>query len=136
MAKLMGFVGKTYWGAAGTTASTELTIARDVSYKFEPTEGDVSDRASIIELVDVAMVKFSLEIEVNNKDTDPFIAAVRAAAATGGAIAFRTRDKASGYGVDGDFIIGDDEGQPLKDAQRLKISAKPTDKANRLPTWS
>jgi hypothetical protein len=136
MAKLMGFVGKLYWGAAGSTASTELTIARDVNYKFEPVEGDVSDRASIIELVDVAMVKFSLEFEVNNKDTDGFIAAVRTAAATGGAIAFRTRDKASGYGVDGDFIIGDDEGQPLKDAQRLKVSAKPTDKAGRIPSWS
>lgn len=136
MAKLMGFSGKLYWGTAGSTASTELTIARDVSYKFEPVEADVSDRASIIELVDVPMIKFSLELEVNNKDTDAFIAAARTAAATGGAIAFRTRDKTSGYGVDGDFIIGDDEGQPLKDAQRLKISAKPTDKSGRVPTWA
>lgn len=136
MSKLMGFVGKLYWGTPGSTASTELRIARDVNYKFEPVEGDVSDRNSIIELTDVAMVKFSLEFEVNNKDDDPFVAALRAAAATGAAIAFRTRDKTSGYGVDGDFIIGDDEGQPLKDAQRLKVSAKPTDKNGRVPTWS
>jgi hypothetical protein len=136
MPKLMGFVGKLYWGSPGATASTELTIARDVNYKFEPVEGDVSDRASLIELVDVAMIKYSLEFEVNNKDTDSFIAALRTAAATGAAIAFRTRDKASGFGVDGDFIIGDDEGQPLKDAQRMKVSAKPTDKNGRIPTWS
>src|SRR6187200_2078169 len=123
MPKLMGFVGKLYWGSPGTTASTELTIDRDVNYKFEPVEGDVSDRASLIELVDVAMIKYSLEFEVNNKDTDSFIAALRTAAATGAAIAFRTRDKASGFGVDGDFIIGVDEGQPLKDAQRMKVSA-------------
>jgi hypothetical protein len=136
MPKLMGFVGKLYWGSPGTTAATELTIARDVNYKFEPVEGDVSDRASLIELVDVAMIKYSLEFEVNNKDTDSFIAALRTAAATGAAIAFRTRDKASGFGVDGDFIIGDDEGQPLKDAQRMKVSAKPTDKNGRIPVWS
>mgnify|MGYP007001893351 CR=1 FL=1 len=87
MPKLMGFVGKLYWGSPGTTAATELTIARDVNYKFEPVEGDVSDRASLIELVDVAMIKYSLEFEVNNKDTDSFIAALRTAAATGAAIA-------------------------------------------------
>lgn len=136
MAKRMGFEGKLYWGVAGGTASTELTIARDVSYKFEPTEADVSDRSSIIDLVDVAGIKFSLEFEVNNQDTNAFIAALRTAAATGGAIAFRTRDKSAGYGVDGDFIVGDDEGQPLRDAQRIKVSAKPTDKAGRLPVWA
>ena len=136
MAKRMGFEGKLYWGPAGGTAATELTIARDVGYRFEPTEADVSDRASIVELTDVAMVKFSLDFEVNNQDTNAFIAALRTAAATGGAIAFRTRDKAAGYGVDGDFIIGDDESQPLKDAQRLRVVCKPTDKAGRVPTWS
>jgi hypothetical protein len=134
--KRMGFEGKLYWGVAGTTGTTELTIARDVGYRFEPTEADVSDRASIIELVDVAMVKFALDFEINNQDTNAFVAAMRTAAATGGAIAFRTRDKAAGWGVDGDFIIGDDESQPLKDAQRQRVVCKPTDKAGRVPSWS
>jgi hypothetical protein len=134
--KRMGFEGKLYWGVAGSTGTTELSIARDVGYRFEPTEADVSDRASIIELVDVAMVKFALDFEINNQDTNAFVAAMRTAAATGGAIAFRTRDKSAGWGVDGDFIIGDDEGQPLKDAQRLRVVCKPTDKAGRVPSWS
>jgi hypothetical protein len=131
----MGFEGILLWGAAGATAATPLTIARDVGYRFEPTEADTSDRASKIELTDVAMIKFALDLEVNNNDTDPFIAALRVAAATGGAIALRTRDKVAGWGVDGDFIVGDDEGQPLKDAQRLRVVCKPTDKAGRVPTW-
>lgn len=135
-ARRMGFEGELYWGVAGATAATQLLIARDISYKFEPTEGDVSDRESKIELADVAMIKFSLEFEVNNDATNAFIAALRTAASTGGAIAFRTKDRASGWGVDGDFILGDDEGQPLKDAQRLKVTAKPTPKANRVPVWS
>ena len=51
-------------------------------------------------------------------------------------MAFRTRDKTSGWGVDGDFNIALDESQPLKDAQRLRVVCKPTDKAGRTPTWS
>ena len=136
MPKRMGFEGKLYWGPKGSTGTTELTIARDVSYRFEPKEGDVSDRASLFDLVDVAGMGFSLEFEVNNKDTDPFIAAMRTAQVAGDAIAFRTRDKDSGWGVDGDFIFGSDENQPLRDAQRIKVTAKPTDKAGRTPTWS
>lgn len=136
MAKRMGFEGLLYWGTAGSTASTELQIARDVSYRFEMDEADVSDRSSIINLVDVAGISFSLEFEVNNQDTDAFVAAMRAAVAAGTPLAFRTRDKTSGFGVDGDFVFSDDESQPLRDAQRLRISARPTDSEGRLPTWS
>jgi phage head maturation protease len=136
MTKRLGFEGKLYWGAAGSTASTELKIVRDVSYKLEATQADISDRNSIIDLVDVGGVKFSLEFEVNNQDSDGFVAAVRAAAIAGTAVAFRTRDKTSGWGVDGDFIVGTDESQPLRDAQRIKVTAAPTDKNGRVPTWS
>lgn len=132
----MGFEGKLYWGTAGSTASTELTITRDVSYKLDISEADVSDRGSIIGLSDVAQVQFSLEVEVNNQDTDSFISTLRTAVVAGTAIAFRTRDKASGWGVDADFIISTDEGQPLTDAQRIKFTAKPTDKNGRTPSWS
>lgn len=134
--KLIGFEGKLYWGAAGGTAATELLIARDVSYKFENVEADISDRSSIINLWDVAGINFSLEFEVNNKQGHAFIVALRAAIILGNAIAFRTRDYSAGWGVDGDFIQSDDEGQPLRDAQRLKLSLKPTDKNGRIPVWS
>jgi phage head maturation protease len=136
MTKRMGFEGLLLWGAAGSTASTELKIARDVSYKFENTEADISDRNSIIDLMDVGGVKFSLEFEVNNQDTNAFIAAARAATIAGTAMAFRTRDKTAGWGVDGDFIVAVDESQPLRDAQRIKVTAAPTDKNGRVPTWS
>lgn len=102
----VGFEGKLYWGTAGTTAATELVIAKDVSYKFDPSLADVSDRESIIEYSRTAMVKFTLEFECNNNDSNTFIAAVRAAAAAGTAMAFKTRDRTSGWGCDGDFSIG------------------------------
>lgn len=135
MAKRMGFEGELYWGSAGSTATTELTIARDVSYKFDSTQADVSDRSSIIDLVDVAGIAFSLEFEVNNQDTNAFIAALRAAVIAGTAMAFATKDKDSGWGVDGDFVVSVDESQALRDAQRIKITAAPTDKNGRTPTW-
>jgi hypothetical protein len=136
MAKKMGFEGLLLWGAAGSTGTTELKIVRDVSYSFENSEADISDRNSIIDLADVAGVKFGLEFEVNNQTTNAFIAAARAASIAGTAIAFRTRDVAAGWGVDGDFIVAVSETQPLRDAQRLAIKATPTDKNGRVPTWS
>jgi hypothetical protein len=131
----IGFEGKLYWGAAGSTANTELTIARDVSYKFDPTKGDVSDRASIIDYDRVCGVKFSLDFEVNNDDTNAFVAAARAAAAAGTTIAFRTRDKAAGWGCDGDFTISLDESQPLRDRQAIKVSVTPNNDTRNI-TWS
>lgn len=136
MAKRMGFEGKLYHGTAGSTASTELTIARDVAYRFEIDEADISDRASIINLKDVAGVSFSLEFEINNQSTNAFVATLRAAVLAGTALAFKTEDATSGWGVDGDFIVMEDEAQPLRDAQRIKITAKPTDKSGRVPTWA
>jgi len=136
MAKRMGFEGVLKWGVAGSTASTSLLIARDFSYKFENTEADVSDRSSIIALMDVGQVKFSIEFEVNNDNSNAFISALRIAAATGAAMALATEDFATGWGVDGDFIVSDDEGIPLADAQRLKITASPTDKNTRVPVWA
>jgi phage head maturation protease len=132
----MGLEGRLYWGTAGSTASTELTIARDVSYKIETMEADVSDRSTYIDITAPAGAKFSLEFEINNQDTNAFIAAVRAAAWGGTAIAFRTRDKTAGYGVDGDFVVSVEESQALRDAQRIKVTATPTDINGRNPVWS
>lgn len=131
----VGFEGKLLWGPAGSTGTTELTIARDVSYKFDPSLADVSDRASIIEYQRTAMVKFSLEFECNNDDSNAFVAAARVAAAAGGTMAFRTRDKTSGWGCDGDFAIALDESQALKDAQRIKVVASPNNDTRAI-SWS
>lgn len=134
--KRMGFEGLLLWGSTGgTTAATELTEARDVSYVLENVEADISDRSSIINLMDVAGLNFSLEFEVNNKDASAFVSAARAQSIIGGGLPLLTADKAGGWGVDADFIIGLDESQALRDAQRIKISAKPTDKYGRLPSW-
>jgi len=135
MTKRMGLIGKLYWGTAGSTATTELTIARDVNYNIEPQDDEVNDRSTKINLYDSVGVEFGLDFEINNKSTDTFVAAVRAAAFSGEAMAFRTRDHASGFGVDGDFIVKISETQPIRGAQRIKVTAKASDQAGRIPTW-
>ena len=132
----MGIEGRTYWGTAGSQASTLLAIEKDSSYKIEPQKADTSDKSSNVDTEDVASVKISLELEVNMKDSDAFIAAARTAALTGGAIALRTVDKvASGWGVDADFTISVEEGRSRGDRQTFKVTATPTKKAGRAPTW-
>ena len=86
--KRMGFEGKVYWGSAGSTGGTELTLVRDSSYNISPVYGDTSDRGSLCNLSDVAGFDFELQFEVNNHDGNSFIAAARAAAVGGNAIAF------------------------------------------------
>lgn len=133
--KRMGFEGLLLWGTAGSTADTELTDARDVSYNIEITAADISSRASIIDIMDVAGVQFTIEFEVNNPDSSSFVAALRAQSIAGGGLALLTADKAGGWGVDGDFIVSENENQALRDAQRISVTAQPTDKYGRLPTW-
>jgi phage head maturation protease len=134
--KRMGFEGILLWGAAGGTASTALSLVRDASYNVSPVYGDTSDRSTLCNLSDVAGFDFELQFEVSNHDGNAFIAAARAAAVTGEALAFRTRDRAAGWGVDADFCIRLEENQALRDAQRIRIIATPTDKNGRIPTWS
>lgn len=133
--KRMGFDGRFYYGTAGSTAATYTTEVKDVSYSLEIDEADVSDRSSIYDLVDVAGVKFSIDITIDNKDSSAFVAALRAAAIAGTAISVLTADKAGGFGVDCDVVVKLGEEQKLRDAQRITISLMPTNQADREPTW-
>lgn len=136
MPKRMGFEGKLYYGTAGSTAATELTIVRDVSYGFDAEYGDTSDRASIINMSDVVGINFDIEFEVLNNDDNAFVATARAAAAAGTPLAIKTDDISSGWGVDGDFVFSLAEQQPLRDKQTIRFTGKPTDSAGRLPSWA
>lgn len=131
----VGFEGELYWGTAGSTAATQLTIARDVHYVFTQTYADVTDRASAIEYSEAVTTKPSLDFEINNDATNAFVAAVRSAAIGRTLIAFRTKDRSGGVGLDGDFFVDLDETQPLKDGQRIKVTCTPSQR-NRDLTWA
>lgn len=134
--KLMGFKGKLLCGTAGSTPSDSATLAaRDVNYKIDSVTDDVSDRDDIHALYDVAQLDIGLTFELNNNDSSVLAQSIRNAVVAGNAIALRTRDKASGWGVNADWILSLAEDQPLKGAQRCKYDAKPTDRNGRKPVW-
>ena len=135
MAIRVGHEAKLYMGAAGSTAATELTIARDVNYSIETTTADVSSRASIIDSNAAVGVVLGIDFEILNDNSIAGIATLRAAAFAGTAIAFRSRDWTTGVGIDADFLITISEGQPLRDKQTIKITGKPTS-ATRVPAWN
>jgi hypothetical protein len=130
----IGFEGDLFGGTAGSTATTAIDIVRDVNYKIESTEGDVSDRSDITDYARTTGVKVSLEFELNNEEGNAVISALRTAATTGATYALKTADKTSGWGIDADFNISLDESQPLRDAQRIKVTASPNNDA-RTVTW-
>lgn len=134
--KRMGYEAEIYYGTAGSTAGTLLSLSRDMSHTCEFDEADVSDRGSIINDYDAAGISIQLEFELNNNDGNAAIATFRTAGRTGGAIALRTKDKDSGVGWDGDFVISLNESQPLRDAQRIGVTARPTQKEGRTVAWN
>jgi len=120
----MGIAGKLYYGIAGAEGTTEVKC-RDLSYTIGATRGEVNSRGSIFELSKVAMIKIGLEFELNNDVDNVVLTALKAAAIAGTPVAFRTKDYASGWGIDGDFNIEMAKAEPLQGAQTVRITAEP-----------
>ena len=132
MSKRMGWEGLLYQGTAGSTASVLVEgIVTNVDYEKAPTRGNTTGRgdgtAPSIETSRVTSIKPTLTITCLNKPDNPALIAFRAAAATGAAIAVRTKDHATGKGFDGDVTLGEKEGQPLQGEQTLEFSAEATE---------
>lgn len=136
MPKRVGFEGKLYRGTAGSTASDEVTGVTDVNYTVDADRADTSTRASIWKFSKVAMLSLSIDFTMKQDETDSDLTALKAAAVAGTPIALRTRDYASGYGVDADFNITFQKGEPLNGEQTVQFTAEPTDESSRTPTWS
>ena len=132
----MGINGKLYYGAAGSTAATEVTNCRDLSYSVEPTRGDTSKRASPFKLSQIAMMALSVEWEMVLDTGDATLTALRAAAVAGTPVALRTRDHAAGYGVDCDWNLSMSKGEPLEGSQTVKFTAEPDSSEGRVPVWA
>lgn len=134
--KYMGFEGKLYYGAAGSTASTEITNCRDVKVGLGTDKGDTTGRDSgspPIETMRVTVRKMTLTFTMLNKASDTTLAALLSAAMAGTAVALRGKSNSSGLGPDADFILDVDNGQPLKGEQTYDFTATPTEE-NRTPS--
>lgn len=124
-----------YRGQAGATADTEVENVKDVTVNLESGEADVTTRktkgwrASVATLKD-ASVEFQILYDTEDEDFQAF----QEAYFQNTPIALFISDGA-GSGLDADFsITAFSQEQPLEDAVKVNVTAKPT-ASTRAPVW-
>lgn len=131
----MGFEGKIFQGAKGSTAATEIENSQDISYNLETEDGETTVRgtgsAPPIETSRVVKRIVSIEWTMLNKTTDTSLTALLTAAFAGTPVAIRTKAHSTGTGFDGDCYLKVRHGKPLGGAQTYEFTAKPTDDEGR-----
>jgi hypothetical protein len=124
-----GIDGKAYYGAAGSTPSTELDSAAKVSLKITLAEGQFPSRATAFELSDVATLKPEVEITIKNATRNATaIGFFWTKATTRAAFALKVLDAATGSrGMDADWIITSfNNEQDYETPQDWVFTMKPT----------
>jgi len=134
--KKVGFEGKCYYGVAGASAGVEITNSRDMSETTDYEEGDVTERGDgsspPISVARVTGITWGFEFQMLEKSSDTTLAALKAAAAAGTPVAFKTKSHSTGKGYDGDVIVKYKQGTPLRGEQTVDFTVKPNDD-NRTP---
>ncbi len=133
----MGFEGEIYYGVAGNTAATKITNSRDVGFNLDPEKAPTTTRGDgtspPVNTEQVVALSTSMEWNMLNKTDDTTLAALRAAAAAGTAVAFRMKDYSAGKGFNGDVTLSMKHGKPLKGEQSFDFTATPTEESGRTP---
>jgi TP901-1 family phage major tail protein len=132
----LGLEGKLYYGDAGSTASNELTNAKDVTLNLEAAEADITTRGNNGWRATVAALKdASVEWSMVWDSADAGFTAIKNAYLNGAAIALAILDAADGEGLDADFAITSfSREEPLEEAMTVSVTAKPT-YSTRAPVW-
>lgn len=132
---ILGLKAKLYEGAAGSTASTEMTNVKDVTLDLSASEADITTRAANGWTVYLSALKdASLSFTMNYDSSDSAFTAILTAFLNHTPLALLVADD-NGAGLDADFVItGFTINQPLTDAVTVDVTARPTD-ATRAPAW-
>lgn len=136
MALRLGMDAKLYYGAAGATASTELTNVKDVTLSLEKGEADVTTRANQGWRAMVGTLKEgSVEFEMVWNTADAGFTAIKNAFFGNTPIALAILDGEDGSGLDADFAITNfSRNEALEEAITVSVTAKPT-YSTRAPAW-
>ena len=132
----LGMEAKLYYGAAGATATTELTNVKDVTLNLESGEADVTTRGNSGWRATVGTLKTgSVEFEMIWDSDDAGFAAIKDAYFNNEPIALAILDGAGGEGLDADFSITNfSRKEALEEAITVSVTAKPT-YSTRAPAW-
>lgn len=134
--KKMGYEALLYYGAAGSTAATQITNSRDIKYGTTPKTGETTVRGagSSPPITTKRVVGFDVQItwQMVDKSDDTTLTALLAAARTGAPVALRYLPHTAGTGFDGDVVLTVDNGAPLAGENTFDFTAEPNDD-NRTP---
>jgi len=132
----LGMEAKLYYGAAGITATTELTNVKDVTLNLESGEADVTTRGNSGWRATVGTLKTgSVEFEMIWDSDDAGFAAIKDAYFNNEPIALAILDGVGGEGLDADFSITNfSRKEALEEAITVSVTAKPT-YSTRAPAW-
>jgi hypothetical protein len=131
----LGLEAKLFYGAAGATASTEMTNVKDVTLSMETGEADVTTRAAEGWRLTAATLKeASVEFEMVWDPSDGGFAAIKEAYFKAEPLALFVSD-GNNNGLDADFVVTSfSRSEPLEEALTVSVTCKPT-LVNRAPTW-
>jgi len=123
---VLGMNAKLYYGAAGSTPSTEMGNVKDVTLTLEAGEADVTTRAnSRWRATAPTLRECTAEFEMVWDPTDAGFTAIKNAFLSAGLIALKVLDQASGQGPDGDFAITSfSRNEALEEAITVSVTAK------------
>jgi hypothetical protein len=132
----LGMEAKLYYGAAGATATSELTNVKDVTLNLESGEADVTTRANAGWRATIGTLKTgSVEFEMIWDSDDAGFTAIKDAYFNNEPIALAILDEAGGEGLDADFSITSfSRKEALEEAITVSVTAKPT-YSTRAPAW-
>lgn len=129
--KKMGYEALLYYGAAGATASTQITNRIDVNYGITPQTAPTTTAGSgsspPIETVRVVGRQAQITWTMLDKSDDTTLTALRAAAAAGSTVALRYIPHSGGTGFDGDVVLQCENGAPLGGQNTFNFTATPND---------
>jgi len=123
---VLGMNAKLYYGAAGSSASTEMGNVKDVTLTLEAGEADVTTRANLgWRATAPTLRECTAEFEMVWDPTDAGFTAIKTAFLTAGMIALKILDKAGGQGPDADFAITSfSRNEALEEAITVSVTAK------------
>jgi hypothetical protein len=135
MAYKLGLDAKLYYGAAGTTASSELKNVKDVTLNLETGEADVTTRAAEGWRATAATLKdASVEFTMIWDTEDEGFTAIKNAYFGGNPLSLFVTDGEES-GLDADFVVTSfSRSEPLEEALTVSVTCKPTI-VDRAPTW-
>ncbi len=133
----MGYEGLLYHGTKGSTAATQITARRDVTYDIGVETGETTaagDGSSVPIVTGEATaltpaINFSLVIA----DDNTAIVSLMAAAATGDPIALRWIRSTGKLGFDCDCVISVSQGSPYKGEATIDITVEQVSESLRTP---